>query len=97
MVQLSSQQYHILLSQPFHCGCHSRSKPIVTTVPKLRYNCDNCVGTSVTTPIVTLVPKTIINPPNNLFEHETQQNNISQNRQATSKEDFNHHCIQTYG
>ena len=97
MVQLLSQWYHTLLSQSYHRGCHGRSVGIVTPVPWSWKDRVLLGGTSVSTPFVTTVPKIIINPPNNLFEHETQQNIISQNRQATAKEGFDRHSIQTDG
>ena len=45
-----------LLSQSYHCGCHSSTTAVVTIVPKLWEDCDNCCGTSVTIGIVTTVP-----------------------------------------
>ena len=45
-----------LLSQLYQDYCHSRTKPVVTAVPKLWYGCDNRLGTSVSIAVVTHVP-----------------------------------------
>ena len=45
-----------LLSQLYHCGCHSSTTAVVTIAPELWNDCDNRSGTSVTIGIVTTVP-----------------------------------------
>ena len=54
--QLFRWKLNTLLTHSYHCGYHNCSMAVDTLVPRLRYDCDNCVGTVVSTGIVTVVP-----------------------------------------